>query len=73
VHNVTLDAIYKQIQKRDDLDTNRKLAPLKPGEGTKVVNNSKIKRVDTVRRMLRVIHKRFPELAVDWKVPGTVK
>jgi cytidylate kinase len=73
VHNVTLDAIYKQIQKRDDLDTNRKLAPLKPNDATKVINNSKIKRIDTVRRMLRVIHKRFPELRVDWKVPGTTK
>jgi cytidylate kinase len=65
VQNVTLDTIYKQIARRDELDTNRKIAPLKPLPTSKVINNSMIKRVDTVRRMLSVIHKRFPELKVD--------
>jgi hypothetical protein len=32
-----------------------------------------IKRVDTVRRMLNIVHKRYPELKIDWKVPGTTK
>ncbi|MDR3249735.1 MAG: (d)CMP kinase [Mycoplasmataceae bacterium] len=71
IHNVSLDTIYKQIQRRDDLDINRKLAPLKINEGTKIINNSMIKRIDTVKRMLNIIHRRFPELKIDWGVPGS--
>ncbi|MDR2636547.1 MAG: (d)CMP kinase [Mycoplasmataceae bacterium] len=73
IHDATLDNIYKQIKKRDSMDINRKLAPLRPNPNSKVINNSMIKRVDTVRRMLFIVHKRFPELKIDWKVPGTTK
>jgi cytidylate kinase len=65
IHDATLDTIYKQIQKRDSLDINRKLAPLKPNPKSKIINNSMIKRVDTVRRMLNIVHKRYPELKID--------
>jgi hypothetical protein len=30
-----------------------------------------IKRIDTVKRMLNIIHRRFPELKIDWGVPGS--
>jgi cytidylate kinase len=60
-----IDTLYKQIQKRDFLDINRKIAPLKKEKGTKVINNTTCKRVDTVKKMLFVIHKRYPELAID--------
>jgi cytidylate kinase len=73
IHDVTLDTIYKQIKKRDDLDIKRKIAPLKPQPFSKIINNSMIKRINTVCRMLNIIHKRFPELKLDWKIPGSVK
>jgi cytidylate kinase len=65
VHEVTIDQIYKQIQKRDDLDMNRKIAPLVPYKESKIINNTAIKRVDTVKRILTLFHKRYPEVPVD--------
>jgi hypothetical protein len=32
-----------------------------------------IKRIDTVKRMLKVIHKKYPELDINWKKVGTSK
>jgi len=73
VGNVSLQTIYKQIDDRDSLDINRKIAPLKPEVGSKIINNSKIKRVETVYRMLNIVHKRFPELKINWKKVGSTK
>lgn len=73
VQNVSLETIYKQIKRRDDLDINRKIAPLKAIAGTKVVNNTKLKRIDTVKRMLIVVHARFPDWEIDWQSLNTKK
>ncbi|MDR2568531.1 MAG: (d)CMP kinase [Mycoplasmataceae bacterium] len=72
-HQVSLNTIYKQIERRDSLDMKRKLSPLKFEPGMKVINNSMIKRIDTVKRMLKVIHKKYPELDINWKKVGTSK
>jgi cytidylate kinase len=73
ISNVSLDTIYKQIQKRDYLDINRKIAPLRKEKNAKVINNTALKRINSVKRMLFIIHKRFPELTIDWKIPGSLK
>jgi cytidylate kinase len=65
VDNVSLDTIYKQIKKRDDLDMLRTISPLKINKGTKVINNTCLKREETVKRMLSVVHARFPELVIN--------
>jgi len=73
VSNVSFGSIYKQIYDRDKLDTDRKIAPLRTEKGSKVINNSKIKRLETVHRMVNIVRKRFPELPIKWKMIGSTK
>jgi cytidylate kinase len=67
VSSVSLNQIYNQIKTRDDMDSERKLAPMQINSfpNTKIINNTCLKRKDTVKRMLSIVHKRFPELVID--------
>lgn len=50
-----LEEISKTLAERDERDSNRAVAPMKPAEGAVVIDNSDVPLEETVERMLRIV------------------
>lgn len=53
--NVTFEGVLKDIQRRDEQDTNRPIAPLRQAEDAVLLDNSTLDLAQTVQAVLRVI------------------
>lgn len=52
---MTIEEIEKAIIKRDNYDSNRKIAPLKVAEGAVVIDSSKLNIDQTVEKILSYV------------------
>lgn len=53
--NVTFEGVLRDIQRRDEQDTNRPIAPLRQAEDAVLLDNSTLDLAQTVQAVLRVI------------------
>jgi cytidylate kinase len=54
-NNISLQDLIKKIQKRDEQDKSRKIAPLIVPEGAIIIDNSKDKLLSIIQRVIKII------------------
>ena len=59
--DVTLDRIQQDLRQRDERDTHRKAAPLRPSEGAYVVDTTEISIEEVLAEALNWVRQRLPE------------
>src|SRR5690606_4222629 len=52
---VTLAALLREIEARDERDANRKVAPLKPAPGAVIVDSTALPIEEVIRRVLAIV------------------
>ena len=60
--NVSLEQVAKDLQRRDYLDMNREISPLKQAEDAIVIDNSQMNRKEQLDRAMEIIKERISSL-----------
>jgi cytidylate kinase len=57
--NVSFEAVAANIAKRDEMDQNREIAPLKQADDAVVVDNSNLSREEQFEQILQLVRQRL--------------